>query len=218
MRPIPPTVAQNSSGSRVGPDVDDRAVGEQQRQPVHVAAERAVDVVVLAVDVAGDRPADGDEPGAGGDGHEEAAGHDHPQQVVDADPGADGDGAGGLVEHGGRRRRPARRSTSPPPFWAASPYARPRPRAITPRGGCSLTAIGASRGADGQQLRRCRVGAAPPGQERASVLVRRHDRQRLPMGRDWRGRTVATHQYGHSGTRPPEPAQRRRRRRQRGTP
>ncbi len=63
--PMPPMVAQNSSGSVAGAIARRRAVGEQHRHRVDVGAERAVDVVVLAVDVARDRTADGDEPGAG---------------------------------------------------------------------------------------------------------------------------------------------------------
>ena len=53
-----------------------------------------------------------------------------------------------------------RRSTRPPAFWAASPYARPRPRAITPRGGCSLTAAAASVAVT--DIRSADVGLVPP--------------------------------------------------------
>ena len=66
-----------------------RPVGEQQRQPPHVVAERAVDVMVLAVDVAGDRPADGHVSGSGGNRHEVPTRHEDGEQVVEADPGGD---------------------------------------------------------------------------------------------------------------------------------
>ena len=46
-------------------------------------------MVVLAVNVAGDRPADGDEPRSRRDRHEKTAGHDHPQKV---DKFSSGDG------------------------------------------------------------------------------------------------------------------------------
>ena len=55
--------------------------------------------MVLAVDIAGDRSADGDEPGAGGDRYEEAPGDDHSQQLVDADSGAHLHPTGRRVEH-----------------------------------------------------------------------------------------------------------------------
>ena len=49
------------------------ARGEEERQLVDVAADRPVDVVVLAVDVGRERAADGDEAGARDDREEEAA-------------------------------------------------------------------------------------------------------------------------------------------------
>src|SRR4051812_3979590 len=52
-------------------------------------------------------------------------------------------------------------STRPPAFWAASPYARPRPRATTPRAGAARTNRSASPSFSG--VERCaRVGAVPP--------------------------------------------------------
>ena len=58
-----------------------------------MAPEGAVGVVVLAVDVAGDRAADGDEPGPRRDRDEPAARHEMPQQLVEADTATDGDRA-----------------------------------------------------------------------------------------------------------------------------
>ncbi len=58
-----------------------------------MGAERAVDVMALAVDVAGDRAADGDEARAGRHGHEPTLRDDHPQQLVEADAGVDRDRA-----------------------------------------------------------------------------------------------------------------------------
>jgi hypothetical protein len=64
-----------------------------------VVAEGTFAMVVLAVDVAGDGAADGDEASAGCDRHEEAARHDHAQQVIHADAGGHGDGGPLRVEH-----------------------------------------------------------------------------------------------------------------------
>jgi hypothetical protein len=77
-----------------------RPIRHQQRERHDVQPERTLAVVVLPVDVAGDGPADGDEPRARRDRHEPPARHDDAQQVVDADPGGHGDRAGGRVEHG----------------------------------------------------------------------------------------------------------------------
>ena len=79
-------------------DLDDGRVGQHQPQPGDLIAERPVEVVVLAVDVAGDRPTDRDEARARGDGHEPTARHDDVEQVVEADPGRHGHGAGGVVD------------------------------------------------------------------------------------------------------------------------
>jgi hypothetical protein len=64
-----------------------------------VAAERAVDVMVLAVDVARNRATDRDETCAGSDGDEVTAGHDHTQQIIHRHAGTYGDRFTGLVEH-----------------------------------------------------------------------------------------------------------------------
>ena len=96
---MPPIVAQNNSGRCGWAQLGDGAIGEQQRHPLHVIAERSLDVMILAVDVAGDCAADGDEARAGGDRHEEAAGHEHAQQIVDAHAGANGDLSTRFVEH-----------------------------------------------------------------------------------------------------------------------
>ena len=98
--PMPPTVAQNSSGRRSGPSSTTEPSATQQGQAQHVVAERPLDVVVLAVDVAGDGPADGHEAGARRDRDEEAPGHGHAQQVVQAHPGGDGHRPGRLVDGG----------------------------------------------------------------------------------------------------------------------
>ena len=59
VRPLPPTVAQNSSASSPsGVSVRIVAVGHEQVHRPHVVAEAARAVMVLAVDVAGDRAAD----------------------------------------------------------------------------------------------------------------------------------------------------------------
>ena len=64
VRPMPPAVAQNSSGSSVGPDQMHALAAVCSGQRLDVVGEGAVDVVVLAVDVGRDRAADGHEAGA----------------------------------------------------------------------------------------------------------------------------------------------------------
>jgi hypothetical protein len=66
-------------------DDPDPAVGRQQLQGDHVPRERARDVVVLAVDVGADRPADGDVARAGGDRHEPAERQQQAHQRVQGD-------------------------------------------------------------------------------------------------------------------------------------
>src|SRR5690606_8987982 len=85
-------------GFAVGAGGDDRGTGGGQPQRPHVAAERAVDVVGLAADGAGDRPADREEAGSGGDRDGPAGRHACPQGGVEAHPGPDGGGGGGGVE------------------------------------------------------------------------------------------------------------------------
>ena len=63
--------------------VDDAAVGDAQPQRRDVAAEAAVDVVVLAVDVGGDHAAERDELGAGRDRREPAARQERAVQLVE---------------------------------------------------------------------------------------------------------------------------------------
>src|SRR3954447_5549579 len=63
-----------------------------------MSADGAVDVMVLAVNVAGDRSPDRHEARARCDRHEEPSRHDDPQQLVDADAGADRDLAADGVE------------------------------------------------------------------------------------------------------------------------
>src|SRR3954470_7907797 len=58
-------------------------------------------------------------------------------------------------------------STSPPAFWAASPYARPRPRATTPRRGAARTSRSASSSFNGVETW-ARVGAVPPQPSRSA--------------------------------------------------
>ena len=55
VRPIPPIVAHHRSGSDAGRDHADAPVGQQHLDLADVGPERAVGVVALAVDVAGDR-------------------------------------------------------------------------------------------------------------------------------------------------------------------
>ena len=56
VRPIPPSVAKKRSGSLVGCQLERVPSRGQQRHLLHVPGEGTVAVMVLAVDVAGDRP------------------------------------------------------------------------------------------------------------------------------------------------------------------
>ncbi len=69
-----------------GPARDALAVGGHQDQTLDELAERAVAVVVLAVDVAGHARPDRHEPGAGGDRREPAARQEYLQDVGEAQP------------------------------------------------------------------------------------------------------------------------------------
>ena len=75
-------------GVGVGPD-GHRAGRGDQSQAGHVRSERPVDVVVLAVHVGGDGPAEGDAPGPGRDRDEPALGHAQGEEVVVGVAGAD---------------------------------------------------------------------------------------------------------------------------------
>ena len=65
-----------------------------QPEPKDVRPEGAIDVVVLPVNVGGDRPADGHHSRAWRDGHEEAGGHDAPQDVIETRASTRCEGAG----------------------------------------------------------------------------------------------------------------------------
>ena len=198
MRPIPPTVAQNSSGQRSGPIVDDRrrrrAAACSARTCV---AERAVDVVVLAVDVAGDRAADGDEAGARRDRHEPARGaRSLRSSVVDADARRRSSPCAGRVDRRSppapaRRRgaRPGHRRSGRVAVDAAEP---PRDARL---------AAGGSRTPLGQPGRRSassgrRAGGRPPP---AGVSVRR---ARSISGRAHRSIRPLRHVAARSGAAP----------------
>ena len=89
--PIPPIVAQNScSVSPAGRQRAHLAVGHQQVEGLHVVAEAALGVMVLAVHVGGDRPTDGHLPGARQHRDPEAERQQRPHQRIQADPGLDG--------------------------------------------------------------------------------------------------------------------------------
>ncbi len=94
--PLPPTVAQNSVGlvGRRGVRWRTCAVGGQQVHRADVVAEAAGAVVVLAVDVAGDRAADGDLPGAGQHRHPQPERQRGAHQLVEVHAGVDVDERG----------------------------------------------------------------------------------------------------------------------------
>ncbi len=66
-------------GIRFGPDDHLRPVGQEQGEGLDMVAEGTLDMVVLTVDIAGDRPTDGHEAGSGGDRNEPAPGDEHLQ-------------------------------------------------------------------------------------------------------------------------------------------
>ena len=90
----------------IGSDVDDGRVGQHHPDVGDVVAERSVEVVVLAVDVARDGAADRHVAGTRRDGDEEPEWDEDPQQVVEADAGADGCRAGLLVDDDRSGRQP----------------------------------------------------------------------------------------------------------------
>ena len=63
-----------------------------------MGTEGSISVVVLTVDVAGDRSADGDESGSGCHRHEPTLRNDASQQRVETDSGTDGDRAAGGIQ------------------------------------------------------------------------------------------------------------------------
>ena len=87
VRPIPATVAQNSSS--VWGELLDRAIRRDQRERPHVVAEAADDVVGLAVDVGADRPADRDLTGARQHRQPQAVREGGAHQGVEADARVD---------------------------------------------------------------------------------------------------------------------------------
>ncbi len=88
--PFPPTVAQKSSALfAVRGEVADLSVGGQQVHRAHMVAEAARAVVVLAVDVGGDRAADGDLPGARQHRHPQPERQRRLHQLVEVDAGVD---------------------------------------------------------------------------------------------------------------------------------
>ena len=85
VRPMPPAVAWNSGSP--GASRRSVAAGRRELDPLDVLGERAVAVVVLAVDVGREGAAERDEAGPGRDGHEPAVGHQQAHQAVQAEPG-----------------------------------------------------------------------------------------------------------------------------------
>ena len=148
---------------RAGDHRADLAVGGEQFEGQHVPREGARDVVVLAVDVGADRPADRDVAGAGGDRHEPAERQQHLHQPVQGDARVAQHGAAGgvdrvdtvqarHVEHGPARvlRRVPVRPSQAPGDAAAGPAVPDgcrgllvRPRADQPgRGGSGAAPTG----------------------------------------------------------------------------
>ena len=167
-------------GIVVGPDLDDGRVGEHHPQSDDVVAERPVAMVVLAVDVAGDRPADRDEPRSGRDRHEPSPRHDDRQQVVDADAGRHGDRSRGVVDLDGIVRR------AEGDHMATGVLGRIAVRTAEAAGDPAATwqVLDRRRQAvlvDGDELERARGGTSPAGEQcpprRCRAVV--HDRTTL---------------------------------------
>ena len=79
--PMPPIVARNSSGLAARSTVRMRPSATRIRSDGDVAADAAVDMVVLAVDVGGDHAAERHELGSGGHGDEPPAGGERTGRV-----------------------------------------------------------------------------------------------------------------------------------------
>ena len=94
--------ASDGGGEQVRPlgrgDADLLAGGQHQVEPQHMVAEAADAVVVLAVDVVGDGPADGGEGGSRRGRRQEAPGQESGEQVVEGDAGLAHQGAVVRVE------------------------------------------------------------------------------------------------------------------------
>ena len=178
--PIPPIVAHHSSGSDSGVSSCDRAVGHQHRHRPQVVAERTVDVVVLAVDVAGDRPAERHEAGAGRDRHEEALRHQMAQQVVEADAGVGRHEPARGVEPD--RRRPVVRGARPC-HRRSAPRRRTSgrdPRTSAPRGASGRDGLGQRIVVDVDHVGAAGGGSSPARQRRRMrpFTVRRYRSRR----------------------------------------
>ncbi len=97
VRPIPPAVAQNSSGSRSGATVI-TPLGVTRVISTTCRAKLPVAMVVLSVDVRGDGTADRDIAGPRRHRHEPARRNEAPHQVVQADAPTDLDRPHDLVQ------------------------------------------------------------------------------------------------------------------------
>ena len=154
----PPQQRVRGSGDRAT-----SSVRQQHRHRIDVSSERAIGMMVLAVDVAGDGAADGDEPCARRHRHEEPSGHDVAQQFVEADSGADIDRARVGIEQDRPRGEPYDRPAAVLGGIAVGP---PHPPSDDPAGlrenveepGVEFVSVGVD---DGGRRRR---GAAPAGQ------------------------------------------------------
>ena len=98
VRPMPPAVAQNSSGSDCLGHRAQLAAGQDDVGRPHVPGEAAGHVVVLAVHVGRDRAADRHLPGARGHRHEPAGRQARHHELLQADAGLAGRQAGGRVQ------------------------------------------------------------------------------------------------------------------------
>ncbi len=124
------------------------SVGSQEFEGADVAGEGAGAVVVFAVDVVGDRAADGDEAGAGGHGEKPTRRNAEAEDRVEAAPGLAVEAAGGGVE-----RNPA----VEPAGHQQAPAVVEAGVAIAP-----AESVGEDRGGGGQ-------GAAPPREGKKGV-------------------------------------------------
>ena len=112
VRPTPPSVARNHSGSILRSDGVDDAIGCHHVHFDDVLSEASRVFVVLAVNVVGDGATDGRKRRAGTDRNKPAARQKNAQQSLESDAGLDGDFPGLFIERK-KSREPGRRHQNP---------------------------------------------------------------------------------------------------------
>ncbi len=158
----------------VGRDGHD-SLGRVQHERLDVVGDAAFDVVVLPVDVGGERTAHGDEPRPGGDGDEEAEREDEAQERVEADAGGDAHGATGGVDVDHVGERPAVEHRAAGVLRRVAVAAAEPARDDPALAGVGEQVVDARVAGDRDQVGGARSGAAPSGEDLgARVVVHGH--------------------------------------------